>query len=102
MPPDALLHGHTQVLAAGESFLQQRQLVVVRREQRARADPFVQMFDRCPCQRKSVICCSSAAHLIQQHKAAAVAVFRIAAVSVISTMKVDRPRATLSLAPMRV
>jgi hypothetical protein len=49
-----------------------------------------------PGQRQAVVGGGAAADLVEHHELRAVAVFRITAVSVISTMNVDRPRARLS------
>jgi hypothetical protein len=79
------------------------QLVVVGGEQRLGAVVLVQVLDDRPGQRQAVEGGGAAADLVEDHQALGlVAWCRMLAVSIISTMKVDSPRARSSLAPTRV
>src|SRR5450631_2620578 len=79
-----------QVLQSRQLLGQQSELMVVGGEERPRTHLRVEIFERRPGEREAV------------EGGCGAAVLRMVAVSVISTMKVERPRATLSLAPMRV
>ncbi len=76
--------------------------MIMGREQRPAADLVVHRLDHRPGDREPVIGRGAAADLVEDDEALGVACARIAAVSTISTMKVERPRARLSEAPTRL
>ena len=70
-------------------------------EQCAAAVRFVQMLDRRPRDGEAVESGGAASDFIQDDERAVARLLRMAAVSTISTMKVERPRAMSSAAPTR-
>ena len=78
-----------------------RELMVMRGEQRAAAVDLVQMFDRRPGDGEPVEGRGAAADLVEDDQGAVARLIEDAAVSTISTMKVERPRARSSAAPTR-
>ena len=70
-------------------------------EQGPAADRVVDVLGDRPGQRDAVEGAGAAADLVEDHQAAGVALFRMLAVSVISTMKVLWPRLSSSVAPTR-
>jgi len=97
-----LAHGDVEILKARQSLGELGQLVIVRGEQGFRANGVVQVLDDTPREAQAVEGARAAPDFVQHDEAARVALLRMFAVSVISTMKVLCPRAKSSLAPMRV
>ena len=100
--PAFLAHRDRAVLRPRLLAAEIGELVVVRREQRARADAIVEVLGDRPGDRQAVEGRRAAADLVEDHQARRVAWWRMLAVSIISTMKVEWPRARLSDAPTRV
>ena len=65
-----LAHGDADVVHACEALGEQRELVVMRGEERACADAVVQMLDDGPGEREAVVGGGAAAHLIEQDERA--------------------------------
>ena len=89
-------------MTESSSVFQLGEFVIVRGEEGFGAAVLVDVFDHGPGEGEAVVGGGAASDLVEQDELRGVAVFRMAAVSVISTMKVERPRARLSEAPMRV
>ena len=100
MPPSTILrrntiwsfHSRTATLKffnRGKRAGEFGQLMIMRREQRFGANLIVQMLHDGPRQAQTVERAGAAADFIQDDKAARVALFKMFAVSHISTMKVD-------------
>ena len=86
----------------GEASGERRQLMVVRREQHARLRDVVQVLDGGPGDREAVEGCRAAPDLVEDDERALRRLVEDAAVSTISTMNVERPRARSSAAPTRL
>ncbi len=97
-----LADGNIEVLNAAAGAFEVGELVVVGGKEGAAADFVMEVFRDTPGDGQAVECGGAAPDFVENHEAAAVALLRMFAVSFISTMKVDCPRARSSFAPTRV
>ena len=95
-------HLDRRIGEVGEPAGERGQLVIMRGEQGAAAIDLVQMLDRRPGDRQAVEGRVPRPISSRMTKERSVAWLRMAAVSTISTMKVERPRARSSAAPTRL